>query len=373
MLPISRRAPYPPAGFTLVEIMIGMVIGMLGIIVIMQVFAIFEGQKRTTTGGADAQTAGAIALYGLQREIQQGGYGTNAFNIIGCDVLLRSSITLPAMAPVTIFPASMATPLIPAGDANSDTLLVVYGNTNGTPEGDGITAQVAADKTYTVKTPTGFAAGDLVIAAPSTRPSPCSGITNQLIIDKVVSVDSTTNKVKVTTADARDMVNGTLYNLGQSPKVQAYAVRNGNLTVCDYIANNCSDSGKKDDSTIWIPIANNIVAMRAQYGRDTGVSMDAIVDIYDQTTPTTQCGWARLSAVKIALVSRSANYEKDVVTTNDLVADPKAALAPVFKDSSGTNLIDLTGNANWKHYRYKLFQSVTPIRNIAWMGVQSGC
>ena len=43
------------AGFSLVEIMIGMVIGMLGIIVMMQIFALSEGQKRTTTGGGDAQ------------------------------------------------------------------------------------------------------------------------------------------------------------------------------------------------------------------------------------------------------------------------------------------------------------------------------
>jgi len=47
----SRRA----AGFSLVELMIGLVIGMVAIVVMMQVFSVSEGYKRTTTGGDDAQ------------------------------------------------------------------------------------------------------------------------------------------------------------------------------------------------------------------------------------------------------------------------------------------------------------------------------
>ena len=51
-----------PGGFSLVEIMVALVIGMLGIIVMMQVFAMFEAQKRTTTGGDDAISSGSIAF-----------------------------------------------------------------------------------------------------------------------------------------------------------------------------------------------------------------------------------------------------------------------------------------------------------------------
>ncbi|MCX7179106.1 MAG: prepilin-type N-terminal cleavage/methylation domain-containing protein, partial [Proteobacteria bacterium] len=66
---LTTRSLSPAAqGFSLVEIMVGMVIGMLGIIVMMQIFALAEGQKRSTTGGGDAQNTGAIALYGLQRD-----------------------------------------------------------------------------------------------------------------------------------------------------------------------------------------------------------------------------------------------------------------------------------------------------------------
>ena len=61
----------PQAGFTLVEIMVGLAIGMLATVIIMQVFSVFEAQKRTTTGTADAQTNGGIAIYNItQRTVQ---------------------------------------------------------------------------------------------------------------------------------------------------------------------------------------------------------------------------------------------------------------------------------------------------------------
>jgi type IV pilus assembly protein PilW len=73
-----------PRGFTLVEVMVAMVIGMIGIIIMMQVFASAEGQKRTTTGTGDAQSNGAMAIYTLQRDIREAGYGFNAMNALGC-------------------------------------------------------------------------------------------------------------------------------------------------------------------------------------------------------------------------------------------------------------------------------------------------
>ena len=69
-----KLQPPPQAGFTLVEIMVGLAIGMLATIVIMQVLSVFETQKRTTTGTADAQTNGNIALYNIERELQMAGY-----------------------------------------------------------------------------------------------------------------------------------------------------------------------------------------------------------------------------------------------------------------------------------------------------------
>lgn len=373
-MPLSHHCRYAskhlkrlPRGFSLIEIMVGMVIGMFGIIVIMQVFAVFEGQKRTTTGGGDAQNAGAIALYGVQRDLQQGGYGISSLPLIGCNVQLRAgppAVILNTMAPVTINHAS-----IPAGDANTDTLLVVYGNSNGASEGNGITGATGA--VYTVQTPTMFSSNDMVIAEPSTRPNPCD-----LVLDRVVTSAA---QVTVQTGVALNILPATpatLYDLGAAPKVQAYAIRGGNLTVCDYMVNNCSLAANTGNTAIWVPIANNIVSMRAQYGQDNNANpMDGIVDVFNQTTPATPCGWMKELAIRIALVARNSQPEKTAVTTAAPVWEGSAANNPA---GSAATPIVLTATTvppgfTWQNFRYKVFQTTVPIRNVVLQGVQTGC
>jgi type IV pilus assembly protein PilW len=71
----SRFLKSRVAGFTLIEVLIGLTLGFIAIIVMYQVFAVFEGQKRTTTSGGDAQTTGLLALYSMEREARMAGYG----------------------------------------------------------------------------------------------------------------------------------------------------------------------------------------------------------------------------------------------------------------------------------------------------------
>src|SRR5574343_1543146 len=73
-------------GFGLVELMVAMVIGLLGVIVMMQMFERYEQQKRTTTGGDDALSTGAIAMNGIQRELQHAGWGLTNVQVLGCNL-----------------------------------------------------------------------------------------------------------------------------------------------------------------------------------------------------------------------------------------------------------------------------------------------
>ena len=340
------------AGFGLIEVLVGLVIGMLAVIVILQVAALSEARKRTTTSGSYAQSNGAIMFYRLQRSITQAGYGLNSNTLFKCDTVWAvdsgSDIeTKIPLAPVTINPGSA---IIPAGDANTDTLLVMSGSTNGEPQGNPINSQSGTD--YKVQMPSAFAKGDRVIAAPGA----CS---STLRLDTVASVTSNTVKTSSSAAGA------TLYNLGPTPTIQAYAVRGGNLTVCDYIENDCGLAENKDDPSIWVPVASNIVSMRALYGRDTNA--DCIVNTYDQTAPGNSQDVANISAIDLVLVARSGQYEKDIVTT--ATTNP-----PVWTGNDIAPLVGEAGNLgpgeDWKHYRYKVFQSVVPIRNIVWMGTE---
>ena len=347
------------AGFSLIELMVGLVIGMIAIIVVMQVFKLSEGSKRTTTGGDDAQISGVIALNTLQRDIRQAGHGVSAFALIGCDVALRAGVTLRAIAPVTINPVNAAgVPTIPVGDTNTDTLLIVYGNSAGSVEGDPVRAQLVTTQ-YTVNTASSFVVGDHIIAEPASRPSPC-----ELTLEKLTAAPVEPNVVVPT--GVTGMVNGTLFNLGTEPQILAYAVRDGALTVCDYMVNDCS---KLNDLSVnppvvrWLPIGDNIVSLRATYGRDQTGAMDAVVDIYDQTKPTSECEWARVSAIRLALAARSAQVEKEAVST---VMSPDWAASAVAP-------INLSNNRTWAQHRYRVFETTVPLRNMAWQGVHAGC
>jgi type IV pilus assembly protein PilW len=352
------RASRRNAGFSIVEMMIGMVIGMIAIIVMMQVFSVSEGYKRTTTGGDDAQNNGAIALYAVQRDLRQSGLGASSIDLIGCNVTLRAGVTLNTMTPVTINHASIP---IGAGAfaAVGDTLLVVYGS--GPGSGDGERVEVAAPPSYTVlaaaasaSAPGAFAVGDRVIAQFDPRPAPCN-----LTMETVTLVAGST----VTAAPGVANNLGILFNLGQTPKVLAYAVRAGNLTVCDYTVNDCSAVGSVSDTAIWVPLASNIVSLRAEYGRDTTVPPNGTFDEFNQTDPgTTACAWARVSAIRFALVARSSELDKVAVD------------APVPTWAAGASApIDLSADANWARYRYKTFQTVVPLRNMAWQRAGNGC
>jgi len=67
----ARRAGQQGTG--LVEVMIGLVIGMLMVLVIFQVYQVNESQKRTITGGSDAQQNAAYGLFLLGRDISTAG------------------------------------------------------------------------------------------------------------------------------------------------------------------------------------------------------------------------------------------------------------------------------------------------------------
>lgn len=117
-------------GFTLVEIMVAMVIGMLGIIIMMQMSSMFESQKRTTTGGDDALNAGAIALNGLQQDTQQAGYcfASASSAAIPAPTLNWTGATL---SPVKVNYAPISGTLV---DPATDTIMVAYGNDSCAPE-----------------------------------------------------------------------------------------------------------------------------------------------------------------------------------------------------------------------------------------------
>lgn len=187
-----------------------------------------------------------------------------------------------------------------------------------------------------------------------------------------------------------------LFQLGganASPTIRAYAIRDSVLTVCDWRRADCSDADKVTERDIWMPLADNMVSLRAQYGVGYAWASvpasqpDVQVEKWNQvlpgtTTPVGGCNMARIPALRLVLMARSSQPEKEATlpdpdrpTGSDWSwmgnldgSNPTAAAAVkiVFPDP------DSTWPKRW-NFRYKRFQSVVPLRNVSSLGVPQEC
>jgi len=330
------------AGLSMIEILVGIVVGMLAIVIVMQVLKVSEGARRTTTGGADAQTTGAIALSLLQQDIQQAGNGFMDQNTLGCNVTIDNGRVINNIGHVTI-----NHPNIPAGDAGSETLLIVFGDPSGMHLGNRITGQPTANQ-YAVEAPQGFRLGEQVIAAPEFRTDPCN-----LAMASVTNSPATSATPVGVSAGLASASRGFLFNMGMNPVVRAYAVRAGQLTTCSFRTHDCTSTS----AAAWQPMAESIVAMRALYERDTSAPPDDVPDVMDATTPTTAQGWRDVRGIRLVVVARSGQLEKEDVTD---VAGGEAA--PTWS-AAASAAISVPGS-NWKRFRYRTFEATVALPNV---------
>jgi type IV pilus assembly protein PilW len=91
--------------------------------------------------------------------------------------------------------------------------------------------------------------------------------------------------------------------------------------------------GDTFDVVTWTPqgignaeqLNSGIVLLKALYGRDS--NGDGVVDTYDTTAPVTNADWQKLLAVRVVMVARSGQREKDEVTAAEPTWDVGANVA----------------------------------------------
>jgi type IV pilus assembly protein PilW len=348
MKPNRRHPSSYQVGFSLVELMVGMTIGLLATIVIMQVISVFEAQKRTTTGTADAQTNGGIALYNIERELQMASYPLLpvANSPLECTTLTVNGAP-DATIPNRISPVAIADGGAAAGA--SDTVTIRYGNS---PTG-GVPAQITAMGAPTANDATvgsnlGCQAGDTTVITNGTT---CA-------MSTVTAIAGTTT---VTLANIIGAVVGTnLACLGTWNEI-TYASNNGNLERT--LAPNPA-----------VPSVAGIVNIQAQYGISAAANSNQVTQWVDATAAT---GWNaptvanrnRIKSVRIAVVARNAKMEPATVTaacSSTTAAAPTGLCAWAGSVASPAPVIDLSNDANWAKYRYRVFETIIPLRNVIW-------
>jgi type IV pilus assembly protein PilW len=351
-------------GFSLVEILVAVAVGLIATVAIFQVFAVFEGQKRTTTSGGEAQTSGTLALFTLEREMRQAGYGINNVDFLGCGVNGwdeqaggGTALTL-SFVPVVITQGAGSTPGVAGAP---DTLSLAYSSGDLLPSAANISQNMLApDSVFQVSNRYGFREGDLLVAAETGKPCTLAqasklpvtlGDKDKIEHDSGTYTDPVSGAPKPTRYNKPGglgvsyTTNGKLFNLGASPVIKGYSVQDGQLLVAAM-------------GTPAAPIYDGIVQLQAQYGKD--INSDGVVDLYDEATPTTSAEWAQVLAVRIALVARSGLYEKDEVSPATIRLWDDSAAAPTTTGPVWTL------SADERHYRYKVFQTVVPLRNMIW-------
>jgi type IV pilus assembly protein PilW len=344
-------------GFTLVEIMVGMVIGLLASLAIVQVFSTFEVQKRSTMGSSDAQTNGSIALYTMERDVQMAGFGLPVFDTINPTLKCNPSPTVSATTPATIgiFPLSIVDGGTAAGA--SDTIQVRY----GAPPAGGISVKVVNPNSPTaspgiaVENNQACQTGDVALIS---NGATCGATT--------VTIPANTTNIILASAPGALATGAYIACLG-AWRQYAYAVNTvSGVTQLEMQASNVAAPA--------VPIVPDIVNIQAQYGVSAVGNSNVVTQWVDASGATwgpavTVDDRNRIKAIRVAVVARNGSIGNNNVTSacsSTTAATPTGLCAWEGTAASPAPVIDLSNDPNWARYRYRVFETIIPLRNMIW-------
>jgi type IV pilus assembly protein PilW len=389
-----RFSPATTTGFSLVEVLVGMAIALIGIVIMFQVMENAESRKRTTAAGGDAQISGSIAMYNLERDIRLAGYGFGSSASLGCTVNAYDTARGSAAAGKFTF-LLLPLQIVDGAGGASDQIISFYGNSPSAPVNQSFDCSTSSTKRVaSTSSRGGIERSDLLLVTngatcamvevtQNTQPSP-AGLCNTTgtsaddqrslwhAIGAYTNPQNDSITARYNDPDGFTTASGQLHNLGNLavPRRNIWQITNGRiLTVTDDLhfvdaldqTVNPAVVGT-DGQNDQAEISEGIVNLQAQYGLDTTLPRDYVVDTWQSTAPA---DWTQLVAVRVALLARSQQYEKTNVT----------AVAPTWLGGgfTMTNLDGTSGAAapanpvdDWRRYRYRVYQATIPLRNMIW-------
>ncbi len=346
-------------GVSLVEVMVGVAIALVTALVIFQVFLAASTSSRTATAGSEAQMAGNIGMFELERDLKVAGMGFGTLTSMSaagvpCPVLA----TNPAVGAAAFTFPLVPVVITPGGAGVPDQIDVLYGNSAYMTAGRGYVSGTTTTK-ITSMSRGGIQLGDLVILAnASLPPTTCELVettgnasVDNLTVEHVQGANYTsfypphapviaTRNRAATQAGLNG--SGVLYNMGPQPHLNRWRVVNNSLSFSNVLGDNTAST-----------VAEGVVDVKAQYGVDTdavGTPGYGQISAAEWTT-VTPADWSRVLAVRFAVLARSQQLENIPVTVN-----PRWAAGN----------FDMSAWPDWQNYRYRVFQGVVPMRNVIW-------
>jgi len=377
------RFPLAQRGMTLVEVMVGLAIGMIGMLVIFQTVSIWDARTRATSAGSDSQVTGSIAMYSVERDLRLAGqgFGGAGDTTMGCQVFGFDGT---ASAPLS-FP--MVPVIIVDNDATNepDEIATLYGTSpyfTSQTTYSRLTAQ-----TVSVWDRTGFKSGDLAVLANAGTAGPGSAECQLVeVTDDSTPADPKTmgfvqgsyphyyvnganlpSRYNTAAGVGASFPSGMVYSLGPLPRRNVWSIASGVL-------------GSRDElqGAVFFPIAEGVVDMKAEYGFDTDPDPAVLTVAWGKTLPA-PIDWTTVRAVRVAMLVRSRNFERPAVNATE---QSYSAPNPVWHANGGALQVDFvmknvdgTPDAftpgdpspnNWRNYRYTVYEKVFPLRNVIW-------
>ncbi len=392
-------SPRKSRGFSLIELMVGVAIGLVLTLAIFQVLIASEGRKRSLTGVNDVSQSGAYSVYVLDRILRSAGTGfaqglsrPEEPSPGGCRISARLGATgetlprtnaFPApftavprelrLAPVAIFPG--------ASTAGSDVIMVMSGASGfGEVLSTVLPGSIGAADLRLTNT-IGYRAGDLLmindggeclLSQVSAAKVPCAG-------DPGAATPTTVCGPLLPLAGAYFTATGpntslALLNAGQPLTFTLGNPGNGNppeftmLGVGDNSTLFRHDLLLTNGQNIVEPIADGVRVLRALYGIDT--NDDGMLDAWQSPdvggwdgatlmngSAVSKARLRQIVAIRVGLVLRSALVEQEMVapTSLTLFGDlPAANQVTVYLNVAGEN----------RHQRHRTVELTVPLRNI---------
>jgi len=381
---VSRRRP---RGFTIVELMVAMLGGMLLSAAVFAVLSTFEGRKRTLTAGNDVEQSGQLALYKLDGWIRSAGASLSqgSGGAYGCPLhaaksgaqKLPRTAGLPApfdnvnpgsagvfrLAPVLILPGQTK----PGISGKTSDVLVVM---SGVPQGGTITSFFGAPGPSAVSlvNSVDFNGGDLLLVAD--RQSAADGTMRPCMVQQVASGFSggaatavplggryAPSSVGSATLAGTYADTGFALRLGNAPGFLLLGVGEHNVLYSyDLLKTGSTDAPQAE--------ADAVFELHALYGVDT--NDDGTVDTWvapsgsytveslSAGTPAAALLLRQIKAVRVGLILRSALPEKDAVTPGPL---------KLFTDLDADIQVSRSLSGDETHYRYRTLEETVPVRN----------
>ena len=357
-------------GFSLVEVVVGLAIGMISMTIIMQVFSVFEGGKRTATAGADAQNNGAIALYMIEQDARMAGWGMDTSIYANCNSAYSycdgSAVCGGSAGPLSDL--SFTALKVTDGGAGPDTLSAQYYSdpdisTFRLPGNTSLRSSMPQSSSeLNVGSVSGCEVGDMVLVA---QAGSCTLMQITQIQDQALKIQHNPGSSGPFNppANYQNSNNWPAYTTGA--RLSCFKPpSNGALFKRTYSVNTTTRQLMLTNDEGTQPTVPEIFDLQVQYGVAPAGSQDVNdwVDASgtDWANPT-NVNARRIKAVRVALVARSTQYEKPesgpcITTTQEMV------------DDWSTWAVFNTANypSDWQCYRYKVFETVVPLRNVIW-------